>query len=87
MSTQIRFRPGYRTTDHIYAIKTILDKYLFKKKQKVYACFVDFSKAFDMVRRSGLFKKLLDLGIGGNFYKVIKHVHSNSKFVVKKDNF
>ena len=55
-------------------------------KQMVYACFVDFSKAFDTVWHSGLFKKLLDLGIGGNFYKVIKHMYSNSKFAVKKDN-
>ena len=83
---QAGFRPGYRTTDHIYTLKTILNKYLFKKKQKVYACFVDFSKAFDTVWHSGLFKKLLELGIGGNFYKVIKHMYSNSKFAVKKDN-
>ena len=83
---QAGFRPGYRTTDHIYTLKTILNKYLFKNKQKIYACFVDFSKAFDMVWHSGLLKKLLDLGIGGNFYKVIKHMYSDSKFAVKKDN-
>ncbi|MEW8548168.1 MAG: reverse transcriptase domain-containing protein, partial [Candidatus Thiodiazotropha sp.] len=31
--------------------------------------------------------KLLMLGIGGNFYRVVKYMYSNSKFVVKKDNF
>ena len=84
---QAGFRPGYITTDHIYTIKTIINKYLSKCKSRIYACFVDFSKAFDTVWRSGLFEKLLTLGIGGNFYKVIKYMHSNSKFVVKKDNF
>ena len=84
---QAGFRPGYRTTDHIYTIKTIINKYIFKCKKRIYACFVDFSKAFDTVWRPGLFQKLLTLGIGGNFYNVVKYMYSNSKFVVKKDNF
>ena len=46
-----------------------------------------FQKAFDTVWRSGLYQKLLNLGIGGNFYKVVKCMYSNSKFAVKKDNF
>lgn len=83
---QAGFRPGYRTTDHIFTIKTIINKYLLKCKRKIYACFVDFSKAFDTVWRSGLFQKLITLGIGGNFYQVVKYMYSNSKFVVKKDN-
>ena len=64
-----------------------MNKYLFKSKKRVYACFVDFSKAFDTVWRSAPHKKLLNLGIGGNFYKVIKYMHSNSKVAVRKDNF
>ena len=60
---QAGFRPDYRTTDHLYTIKTILNKYLHKNKKTVYACFVDFSKAFDTVWRSGLYQKLLQLGI------------------------
>ena len=84
---QAGFRPGHRTTDHIYTIKTIINKYIFKCKKRIYACFVDFSKAFDTVWRSGLFQKLRTLGIGGNFYNVVKYMHSNSKFVVKMDNF
>ena len=81
---QAGFRPGYRTTDHIYTIKTIINKYLFKCKRRLCACFVDFLKAFVTVWRSGLFQKLLTLGRGGNFYKVVKYMYSNSKCVVKK---
>ena len=43
------FRPNYRTTDHIFAIKTIINKYLHKLNKPIFACFVDFSKAFDTV--------------------------------------
>lgn len=84
---QAGFRPDYRTADHIFTIKTLINKYLHKLKKPIFACFVDLSKAFDSVWHSGLFKKLLNLKIGGNFYKIIKHMYSNSKFVVKKENF
>ena len=40
------FRPGFRTTDHIYTIKTIINKYLFKCKRRIYACFADFFESF-----------------------------------------
>jgi hypothetical protein len=43
---QAGFRPNYRTTDHIFAIKTIINKYLHKLNKPIFACFVDFSKAF-----------------------------------------
>lgn len=81
---QAGFRPEYRTTDHIFTIKTLINKYLYKHKKPIFACFVDFSKAFDTVWHRGLFKKLLTLQIGGNFYKILKFMYSNSKFVAKK---
>lgn len=71
---------GYRSTDHIFTIKTILNKYINKCKKQVYAHFVDFSKAFDTVRRLGLFRKILNLGIGGKF------MYSSLRFVVRKHN-
>ena len=55
--TQIGFRPGRRTTDHIFLLKTIIDKYKHQKKH-VYACYVDLSRAFDTIWRDGLFYKL-----------------------------
>lgn len=50
----------------------------------IFACFVDFSKAFDTVWHLGLFKNIIDLKIGGIFYKTIRFMYSNSKFIVKK---
>jgi len=35
--------------------------------EKIYACFVDFKKAFDSVWHDGLLFKLLQINIGGFF--------------------
>jgi hypothetical protein len=51
--------------------------------KKIYACFVDFKKAFDSVWHDGLFYKLLDNKIGGRFYDLIKNMYSNTRFAVK----
>ena len=82
--SQIGFLPGQRTADHIFTLKTLLDKHLDQNtNEKVYACFVDFKKAFDSVWHEGLFFKLLYNNIGGNFYNIIKSLYSNSKCAIK----
>ena len=42
--------------------KTIVDYYL-RRESDVYACFIDFSKAFDFVNYYKLFNMLLDDGV------------------------
>ena len=54
--SQLKFRKSYRTTDHIFTLKFIIDKYL-KYKERVFACFVDLSKAFDTVWSEAMFSK------------------------------
>ena len=53
------FRKHFRTTDHIYVLKTIVDKYVFNltKGGEIYACFIDF----DTVWHDGLLLKLQKL--------------------------
>ena len=46
--------------------RTLIDKYVHYHKESVYACFVDFRKAFDSVWHEGLFYKLLKINIGGH---------------------
>jgi hypothetical protein len=58
------WRPSLLST-----IKTILNKYLYKNKKQVFACFVDFSKAFDSLSHEALFQKLYTLGIKGIFFR------------------
>ena len=53
-NNQIGFRKGYRTSDHVFVLKSLTDLYT-KNDKKVYACFFDFQKAYDTIWRNGLF--------------------------------
>lgn len=64
---QIGFRKGARTSDHIFSLKTVIDKY-FRKNKYVFVCFVDLKKAFDTVNRHALLYKLFRYNIRGNFF-------------------
>ena len=82
--TQIGFMPGNRTADHILTLKTLHDKYVKQsEKEKIYACFVDFRKAFDSVWQQGLFYQLIKNNIGGHFYDLIQDLYSNTKCAIK----
>ena len=48
---QAGFRPDHHTVDHLYTLKTLINKYVYKDKKPIYAVFIDFSKAFDSVWR------------------------------------
>ena len=74
---QIGFKKKSRTTDHLFVIKTIMDKIKNKKCKELYACFVDFKKAFDTIWHKGLLFKLLKNGIAGPFYHIIKSMYAN----------
>ena len=85
--SQIGFQSGHRTADHILTIKTLLDKKMnTNRNDKVYACFIDFKKAFDSVWHQGLLFKLLKNKIDGKLYSLIKSLYSNSKCAVKMSN-
>jgi hypothetical protein len=64
---QIEFTKNARTSDHMFIIKCIIDKYCKTKDGTVYACFVDFKKAFDTVIHTGIKIKLLSIGVGSKF--------------------
>ena len=85
---QAGVRKNYRTSDQIFILKTIIDKYINKngKENKLYACFIDFRKAFDTVCHEGLVLKLQQAGINGKIYKLIKSMYQNYSSRVKCKN-
>ena len=83
---QIGFTNNARTSYHMFIIKCIIDKYCKTKDGKVYACFVDFQKAFDTVMHTGIKIKLLSIEVGSKFYEIIKNMYKVSKSCVKLQN-
>ena len=81
--SQIGFLPNNRTADHVFTLRTLIDKYVHNHNEKIYACFVDFKKAFDSVWHDGLLNKLLQIDVGGSFYNLIKSLYHNSSCSIK----
>ena len=82
---QIGFRNTYSTLDHIFTLNSILELYLSQNK-RIYAAFVDYSKAFDLIDRCSLWRKLLDNEINGKIFSVIHNMYNKSKSCVKLGN-
>ena len=54
---QAGFRKSFRTTDHIFVLKKIIDGTISKRNGRLYGCFVDFNKAFDNIWHEALLEK------------------------------
>ena len=59
---QISFIRAFSTIYHIFTLRCLIDQAKARKK-KLYSCFVDFRKAFDIVPRERLFDRLKSLEI------------------------
>ena len=85
---QIGFTKKARTADHMFVLRTLIEKYTKDKCGKLFACFIDFRKAFDTVIHDIMLYKILKTGIAGNFYNVIKNMYVNNYLSVKmQDGF
>ena len=80
---QIGFTKKARTSDHMFVLRTLIEKYTHDKNGKLYACFIDFHKAFDRVIHILMLYKLRTVGVTGKFYNVIKNMYVNNKLCVK----
>ena len=84
---KIGFLKNNRTSDHITTLKTTVNKYVGdQKNKKLFTCFIDFQKASDSVWHDGLFRKLENKGINGNFLNLIKSIYKSTKCAVKINN-
>ena len=72
-----------RTSDHLMVLKFLIDKAV-KKKEKLYACFVDVKKAYDCTSRELLWYKLMtEYGVGGNFLKTLQSMYDGHEVYVR----
>ena len=84
--SQLGFLAGNRTSDAHIILHNLINDYCHKRGSKIYGCFVDFSKAFDSIPRDRMFQKLLDIGITGKFYDIIKYIYEGDQICVKLDD-
>ena len=72
-----------QTMDHVLCLDTCIHKYAVKKKNYLFACIVDYSKAFDTVCREALIYKLYHMGARGRFLRCLQHMYTSSEAKIK----
>ena len=83
---QIGFRKSFRTSYHVFTIKTIISKYL-KENKKLYLCFVDFRKAYNSIWREALFYKLSAYyDVSTNFINILDNMYKKVNLSVRLPN-
>ena len=70
----------------MFVLKTLADKFVKGKKQRLYVAFVDFKKAYDTINRGKLFQKLKKAQIGDIFLSSLRAMYSSVQYCVKMTN-
>ena len=78
---QAGFRAGRSTTEQIYNLRILCEKYL-QHQQDLYHVFIDFQKAFDMIWHAALWTTMKK-HIGANLIGVIKHLFDRATSAVR----
>ena len=65
---------GHSTCDNIFILHSLISLYHSCVKKR-FCCFVDFSKAFNIVWRAGLWQTLLDNCIDGKCSRIIRNMY------------
>ena len=58
---------------NLYSMHRLIPDWYLSKRERVYCAFIDYKKAFDLVDRTSLWRKLLKNYVDGNFFRVINH--------------
>ncbi|CAH1247554.1 SSTR2 [Branchiostoma lanceolatum] len=79
--TQCGFRAGRSTIDMVFSVRQLQEK-CREQNQPLYLAFVDLTKAFDLVSRSGLFRLLERIGCPPKLLNIIRSFHDNMRSTV-----
>jgi hypothetical protein len=80
---QAGFRHGFSTMDHVFTLHCIIAYYYLHHRKRLFAAFLDYKKAFDLVDRNFLWLKLLNQGINGKVLGVVRGIYSRAKSCVR----
>ena len=82
---QAGFRRNYSTIDHVFTLLALVQKQLLSQ-WKLYVCFIDFKKAFDLIDRNNLWLILKKNGIKGKMYMAVRSMYEVVKESVRVDD-
>ena len=82
--SQCGFRTGRSTIDMIFSVRQLQEK-CREQRQPLYLAFVDLTKAFDLVSRSGLFRILQKIGCPPRLLGIIESFHAGMQSTVSFD--
>ena len=82
---QAGFRQAKTAIDQMFILKTMIDKFLFRKRGRFHCMFVDFAKAFDTANRDYIIYSLVKSDMHGRVLKLIREVYSTVKATVRTD--
>ena len=83
---QFGFTPGKGTADAILALRLIIEKVIKKQNSDLHILFIDYSKAFDTVYHSFLWKVLTDLGVPQHLVWLIRKLYEKATGIVRVDD-
>ena len=84
-SRQAGFRPGHSTTEKIFYLKILCEKYL-QHQQDLYHVFIDFKKAFDRVWHAALWATTRQYNINANLTRMIQNLYDKATSAVYLNN-
>ena len=82
---QAGFRKKRGTRDHISNIRRIIEA-ANERQNKVYFCFIDYSKAFDCVDHGKLWKSMLDMGASKHLVYLLQQLYENQEATVRTEH-
>ena len=81
---QYGFRKNRSTVDCLFIIQGLID-IIFAKGLKLYVCFIDYEKAYDLIDRACLFHKLLKLNVSSKCINIFKDMYKKMKLTLHDD--
>ena len=72
------FRAGRSTTEQIFNLRILCEKYLWQQKQDLYHVVTDFKKAFDRVWHAAMWETTKKYNISTNIIRVIKNLYDKA---------
>jgi len=83
-NTKFGFRNAMGTREAIFNLQVLFQR-ARDVNQKIYACFIDYQKAFDNVKHDKLIKILDNVGVDKGDLRIISNVYWNQRAVIRVD--